>query len=185
MKKELRKFSFKSLRRANDKDLNTFQKVLLLTVDWLCSGRKITASFGCVTERWKGQGGARRQRVCLNMCTINENIFSLLISTQLVAFWCNDFYTALYFVNQRNYKTLAMQAHALTRTRYFYSLNVIISHPLGHKEWLGYHSLCAIASRSSPLIPACVCNGHPSSQLCCGNCTVRSHYNYSNMSLMQ
>jgi hypothetical protein len=43
-------------------------------------------------------------------------------------FWYNDFYTTLYFVTQKNYKTLEMQAHALTRMRYFYSLNVIISH---------------------------------------------------------
>jgi hypothetical protein len=43
-----------------------------------------------------------------------------------------------------------MQAHALTRKRYFYSLNVIISHPIVYKEGLGYLSVCAIASRSSP-----------------------------------
>jgi hypothetical protein len=59
----------------------------------------------------------------------NWKHFPLLISTQSVAFWYTDFYTALYFVNHRTYKTLAMQAHALTRMRYFYSLNVIISHP--------------------------------------------------------
>jgi hypothetical protein len=34
--------------------------------------------------------------------------------------------------------------------RYFYSLNVIISHLIVHKEGLGYLSVCAIASRSSP-----------------------------------
>jgi hypothetical protein len=33
-------------------------------------------------------------------------------------------------VNQRNFKTLAMQAHALTLTRYFWSLNVIIYNPI-------------------------------------------------------
>jgi hypothetical protein len=44
-------------------------------------------------------------------------------------------------MNQRNYKTLAMQAHALTRTRYFYSLNVLISHPIVYKEGLGYLSV--------------------------------------------
>jgi hypothetical protein len=43
-----------------------------------------------------------------------------------------------------------MQAHALTRTRYLNSLNVIISHPIVYKEGLGYLSVCAIASRSSP-----------------------------------
>jgi hypothetical protein len=41
-----------------------------------------------------------------------------------VTFSRTDFYTTLNFVNQRNYKTLAMQTHALTRTRYFYGLNV-------------------------------------------------------------
>jgi hypothetical protein len=56
--------------------------------------------------------------------------FPFLISRQQVASWYSDFYTALYFVNQRKYKTLAMQAHVLARTRYFSSLNVIISHPI-------------------------------------------------------
>jgi hypothetical protein len=32
-----------------------------------------------------------------------KTFFPLLISTQSVAFWYN-FYTSLYFVNQRNYK---------------------------------------------------------------------------------
>jgi hypothetical protein len=67
-----------------------------------------------------------------------------------VAFWYADFHTTLYFVNQRNYKTLAMQAHALTRTHYFYSLSVMISYPIVYKEGLGYLSVRAIASRSSP-----------------------------------
>jgi hypothetical protein len=49
-------------------------------------------------------------------------------------------------VNQRNYKTLAMHAHALTHTRYFYNLNIIISHPIVYKEGLGFLSVCAIAS---------------------------------------
>jgi hypothetical protein len=61
-------------------------------------------------------------------------------------------------VNQRTYKTVARQAHVLTRTRYFYRLNVIISHSIVYKEGLGYLSVCAIASRSSPpsLPPKCV-----------------------------
>jgi hypothetical protein len=123
------------------------------------SGRKITPSLGYVTkdgkERWKGQGVARQQRVCLSMYSVNENIFPLLISTQSAAFWFTDFHITLYFVNQRNYKTLAMQAHVFTRTRYFYNLNVIISHPIVYKEGLGYLFVCAIASRSSPS-PTCV-----------------------------
>jgi hypothetical protein len=36
-----------------------------------------------------------------------------------------------------------MQTHALTRMRYFYSLNVITSHPIVHKEGLGYLSVFA------------------------------------------
>lgn len=32
-----------------------------------------------------------------------------------------------YFVDLRNYTTLEMKMHALTRTRYFSSLNIIIS----------------------------------------------------------
>jgi hypothetical protein len=47
-----------------------------------------------------------------------------------------------------------MQARTLTRTRCFYSLNVIISLPIVYKEGLGYLSVCAIASRSCP--PTCV-----------------------------
>jgi hypothetical protein len=55
------------------------------------SGSKITPSLGHVTEegkgRWKGQGEARWQRVCLSMYTITENMFLfLLISTKSVAF---------------------------------------------------------------------------------------------------
>jgi hypothetical protein len=97
---------------------------------------------------------------------------SLLISTKSVPFVCTDFFTTLYFVNQRNYKTLAMLAHALTCTRYFCSLNVIISHLIVYKEGLGYLSACAIASRSSPPTHVFICNGHPGSDLCCVNlCT--------------
>jgi hypothetical protein len=87
-----------------------------------------------------------------------------------VAFSYTDFYTTLYFVNQRNYKTLAMQAHALTRKRYFYSLNVIISHPTVQSEGLGYLSVCAIALRSSPPSHVCICNGQRSSELFCVHC---------------
>jgi hypothetical protein len=64
-----------------------------------------------------------------------------------------------------------MQANALTRKRYFYSLNIIISHPIVYKEGLGYLSVCAIASRSSPPSHVCICNGHPSLDLRCGHCT--------------
>jgi hypothetical protein len=73
-----------------------------------------------------------------------------------VAFWYNDFYTTLYFVNQRNYKTLAMQAHAFTRTRYFYSLNLIISHPIVYntrKNWV--ISPYVLSLRGFPFPPTC------------------------------
>jgi hypothetical protein len=67
-----------------------------------------------------------------------ETLFPLLISTQSVDVSNTDFYTTLYFVNQRNYKTLAMQAQALTRARCFYSLNLIISHPIIYDKGVGY-----------------------------------------------
>jgi hypothetical protein len=60
-----------------------------------------------------------------------------------------------------------MQTHALTRTRYFHSLNVIISYPILYKEGLGYLSVSAIASRSSPTSHVCVCNSQQSSELFC------------------
>jgi hypothetical protein len=64
-----------------------------------------------------------------------------------------------------------MQAHATTYTRYFHFVNVIISHPKRKKEGLGFLSVCAIASQSSPPSHMCVCNGDLSSELFCG------HYN--------
>jgi hypothetical protein len=64
-----------------------------------------------------------------------------------------------------------MQAQALTRTRYFYSLNVIISHPIVYKEGPGYLSVCAISSRSSPPTHLRICNGQRSSELFCVHCT--------------
>jgi hypothetical protein len=88
-----------------------------------------------------------------------KTFFPLLISTQPVAFSSTGFCTTLYFVNQRNYKKTAMQAHALTRALYFYSLNVIISHQIVYKEGLGYLSVCAIVSRSSPPSQLCICSG--------------------------
>jgi hypothetical protein len=86
------------------------------------------------------------------MFRVTENIFSPF-NTIGGLFDTLTFYTTLYFVNQRNYKTLMMQAHALTRKCYFYSLNVIISHPIVYKEGLDYLSICAIASRYSPPSP--------------------------------
>jgi hypothetical protein len=71
------------------------------------------------------------------------------------AFSYTDFYTTLYFVNQRNYKTLAMQTHALTHTCYFYSLNVIISHPKVFNEELVI-SPYVLSLHGLPLPPTCV-----------------------------
>jgi hypothetical protein len=78
------------------------------------------------------------------------------------------------FVNRTNFFSLAMQAHALTRTSYFYRLNVIISYPIVYKEGLGYLSACAIALRSSPPTHVCICNGHPSSDLFCVHCFIEN-----------
>jgi hypothetical protein len=54
------------------------------------SGRRTTPSLGYVTVRGEGKveraRGARRQRVCLSMYSVTENILSLIISTQSVAF---------------------------------------------------------------------------------------------------
>jgi hypothetical protein len=104
------------------------------------------------------------------MYTTTENMFAVLVSTQSVAFSYTDFHTTLYFVNQRNYKTQAMQALVLTHTRYFYGLNVIILPLIVYKEGLGYLSVCAIASRSSPPSHVCVCEGQRSSELSCVHC---------------
>jgi hypothetical protein len=52
------------------------------------SGRKITASLENVTvigeKRWKGQGEARRPRVCLSMYSITENIYCSQLSVALL-----------------------------------------------------------------------------------------------------
>jgi hypothetical protein len=45
-----------------------------------------------------------------------------------VAFPYTKFYTILSFINQRNYKTLAMHAHTSNHMLNFNSLNIIISH---------------------------------------------------------
>jgi hypothetical protein len=138
----------------------------------LYSGRKIIPSLSYVAVR--GEGKMDRAWESNTARSLVWKHFSLSISTQSVEFWYTDFYTTLYFVNQRNYKTLAMQAHAFPLTRYFYSLNVIISHPIVHKEGLGYLSVCAITSRSSPPSHACICNVHTGSELFCVHYTTAS-----------
>jgi hypothetical protein len=74
-----------------------------------------------------------------------------------------------------------MQAQTLTRTSYFYSLNVIISHLIIHKEGLGYVTVCAIASRSFPPTHVCICNCHTSSDLRCVRCKSYQLYEVDQM----
>jgi hypothetical protein len=87
-----------------------------------------------------------------------------------VEFSSRGLYITLYFVNQRNYKTSAIC------TCYFNSLHVIVLHPTVQKEELGYPSVRATALRSSPPSAVCICNGHPSSELCCGHCNSRQKF---------
>jgi hypothetical protein len=107
-----------------------------------------------VIGRWRGQGETRWHTVCHSVYNVTENMFSVLVRHNL---WHFDthFYTTLYFVNQRNCRTLAMRTHALTRTRYFCSINVIILRPIACKEGLGYLryvlSLCGL-----PIPPKCI-----------------------------
>jgi hypothetical protein len=88
-----------------------------------------------------------------------ETCPSLLISTQSMTFLNIDFYTTKYFVSQMNCKTLAVERHALTRTRYFYILTAVISHPAVYKEGLNYLSLRAVFSLSSSSSHECICKG--------------------------
>jgi hypothetical protein len=86
-----------------------------------------------------------------------------------VAFSYTDFCTTLYFMNSWNYRTHAMQAHALTRTHYFYSLNVIISHLIVQ----GRTGLSLCMCYHFAVFPShvCICNCHPGSKLRCVHCT--------------
>jgi hypothetical protein len=83
-------------------------------------------------------------------------------------------HTVLLWTKGSIYEILALQAHAFTLTCYFYRLNVITSHLIVHKEGLGYLSVCAVASRSSPPSLVCICNGHPGSELWCARCKLRN-----------
>jgi hypothetical protein len=125
-------------------------------------------------EDGKGKG-EQDVRESVWACIVQpKSFFPLLILTESVAFSYTDFDTTLYFVNQGNCQTLVMQAHALTCMHYFYSLNIIISHPIVYREGQGYLSVCAIALWSSPTCHVCICNSHPGSDLCCDHCTVAS-----------
>jgi hypothetical protein len=141
-------------RKQTNKDISPHPTIKMKVLTSLVySERKITPSLGCVTVR-VANGKPSHSRAPSSIVQL-KTFSSHLISTQSVAFSYTDFYTTLYFVNQRNYKTLAMQAHALTRTRYFYSPNVIISHPIVHKEGLGY-SPYVLSLHGLPLPPTCV-----------------------------
>lgn len=63
------------------------------------------------------------------MYSETENILSTF-NANTVSFWCFDFTR---FVKTSD-ETVAVQTRALTRTRYFYILNVIISHPTEYKQ---------------------------------------------------
>lgn len=81
----------------------------------------------------------------------------LSISIQSVAFWYTAFYTTLSFVNLRNNKTLATQAHALTRTRYILQPKRNNFTPKGTSHyWI--ISPCVI-SLSGLLPSTCTCKG--------------------------
>jgi hypothetical protein len=122
------------------------------------SGRKDTPSLSYlrVTEERKIER-ARCKKACVRL----QLFVALLISTQSVAFLYADFHTALYFVNQSNYKALAMQAHTLTRTHFFRSLNALISHPIAQgRAGLSlrmHYPFVAFPSLPSEL---CIYNGH-------------------------
>jgi hypothetical protein len=63
-----------------------------------------------------------------------------------------------------------MQAHALTCTRYFFSLNIIILHPVEKKEGLSYLSICALILPPPPP-PQYICNGRSGPELCYNHLT--------------
>jgi hypothetical protein len=101
--------------------------------------------------------GRKTQRVCLSVYTVTENVFSFprLISTQTVAFWYTYFFTTMCSVNQKNYKTSAVQTRALTRMRCLYGLHAVISQPIVNKVGLGYLSICDVTSCG--LLHSCTC----------------------------
>jgi hypothetical protein len=88
----------------------------------LHSGSKITPSMSYVTVRGEG-GEVERRSGSKTAKGLSEHVpnnlkyvSSVLFSTHSMSL-NTDFYTTLYFVNKRNNKTPAMQAHALTHTR--------------------------------------------------------------------
>jgi hypothetical protein len=55
------------------------------------------------TEDGKGKGEQDGKESVWACLILLKTFLPLLISTQSVAFWYTDFYTALYFVNQRDF----------------------------------------------------------------------------------
>jgi hypothetical protein len=75
----------------------------------------------------------------------------------------------MYFVNQRKYRTVVLQMHALTRMRNSYSLKKIISHQTIQVS----SGLCLRMCQRFTVyrLPRlCTCNGQPSSKLFCVHC---------------
>jgi hypothetical protein len=80
----------------------------------------------------RGEGKMERARWCKTAKSLSQHEYEkwkhfppFFFDTidDILILWL---YTTQCFVHQRNYKTLAMRSHALTRTRYF----LIISYPI-------------------------------------------------------
>jgi hypothetical protein len=156
---------------SGDRLYNCISVKTIAQVQWMQNNSKLGLRHS-KRGREDGKGkGEQDGKKSFWACVVQlKTCFSLLIWMQSVAFWYTDFYTTLYFVNQRNYKTLAMQAHALTHTHYFCTLNIIISHPIVYKEGLGYLSMCVIAPGSYSPHYVCICNSQQSLELFCIHC---------------
>jgi hypothetical protein len=114
--------------------------------------------------RQKGKG---EQDDKASTYSVTENILHPLILTQSVEFSFTGLHTTLCSVNQRNCKALAKQTQALTYILYFYSLKVIISHPIAQaSSGLSLRAYCFFTV--FPSLPL-VC--HTGSELRCGHRT--------------
>jgi hypothetical protein len=132
-----------------------------------------------VREDGKGKGQQDGKESVWACIVWLKTLFPLLISTQSVAFWHSDVCTTLYFVKQRNYKTLYGNAgtrfnpHALLlqlKRNNFTSDSI---------QGLGYLFVCAIASRSSPPSHFFIVNGHPGPDLSSVYCIFFVHWGCS------
>jgi hypothetical protein len=137
----------------------------VIQVKWTQNNSELELRHTRGEGKMEGARGSKPTKSLFEHVYKTENIFPLFISTESVSFWCTNFSTTLYFVNQRNYKTLAVQTHALTRTRYIYNLNVIISHPIVQGRTGLSLSVC-YRFAVFPSLPR-VFISHPSSELFC------------------